>query len=315
MNISATAQATLLLTSHLGKTGTGDTRPLTKTEGERVALWLKDNNRTPEELLCADPRPLLKRWYDNRVSTERILRLLDRGYSLALALEKWQRATLWVVTRSDPAYPQRLKARLKTASPSVLFGCGNQALLHAEAGIAVVGSRNAGQTELKFAEALGGQAAAQGYTVVSGCAKGVDEAAMLGAMHAGGHAIGVMANGLLKASTSRKWREGLMDGRVTLISPFNPEAGFNTGNAMARNKYIYCLADTSLVVHSGQKGGTLNGAMENLKEQWVPLWVKPTRDPDAANQALVQQGGHWCAEDARTLDIHSLLSPNRITAP
>jgi predicted Rossmann fold nucleotide-binding protein DprA/Smf involved in DNA uptake len=93
-----------------------------------------------------------------------------------------------------------------------------------------------------------------------------------------------------------------------LVSPFYPEAGFNAGNAMARNRYIYCLADTSLVVHSGKKGGTLNGAEENLKKQWVPLWVKPTQDKDAANEILVEKGGHWCEEDIQRLDLAPLLS-------
>lgn len=38
---------------------------------------------------------------------------------------------------------------------------------------------------------------------------------------------------------------------LVLMSPFNPEAGFDVGNAMARNKYVYCLADAAVVVHSG----------------------------------------------------------------
>lgn len=57
------------------------------------------------------------------------------------------------------------------------------------------------------------------------------------AMHANGHVVGVLADSLLKSATSAKWRKGLMDGNVVLVSPFFPEAGFNVGNAMARNKY------------------------------------------------------------------------------
>jgi len=104
-----------------------------------------------------------------------------------------------------------------------------------------------------------------------------------------------------------------MDGHVVLISPFYPEAGFSVGNAMARNKYIYCLADAAVVVHAGKKGGTLNGAEENLKQRWVPLWVKPTEDKDAANEQLVNKGGSWCAVDAQSLDVSALLtSPNQV---
>jgi predicted Rossmann fold nucleotide-binding protein DprA/Smf involved in DNA uptake len=126
-------------------------------------------------------------------------------------------------------------------------------------------------------------------------------------MKQGGVVIGVMADSLLKAATSSKWRKGLMDGHTVLVSPFYPEAGFSAGNAMARNKYIYCLADTSLVVHSGKKGGTLNGAEENLKKAWVPLWVKHTTDKDAANADLVAKGGYWLDADAQTLTIADLM--------
>jgi predicted Rossmann fold nucleotide-binding protein DprA/Smf involved in DNA uptake len=82
---------------------------------------------------------------------------------------------------------------------------------------------------------------------------------------------------------------------------------------MARNKYIYCLADSSLVIHSGKKGGTFNGAQENLKHGWVPLWVKPTDDPAAANTDLVNQGGHWCKSSPDKISVLELLespSPN-----
>ena len=307
MNLSATAQATLLLTSYFSKAGTEDAKPLTTAEWGRFAVWLKEKGMTPADLLTPDPRPLLAGWHDSRIATERILALLARGHSLALAIEKWQRAGLWVVTRSDLEYPKRLKARLRTDSPPVLFGCGDKALLDM-GGIAVVGSRNADKADLTFTEKLGAKAAAQEIGIVSGGARGVDEAAMLGAMNAGGNVIGVMADSLLKAATSAKWRKGLMEGNLLLLSPFYPEAGFSAGNAMSRNKYIYCLADAAVVVHSGTKGGTISGAEENLKKQWVPLWVKPTQDKDAANKLLAEKGGRWCEEDIERLDLKQLFS-------
>ena len=309
MNLSSTAQATLLLTSYFSKASRDDAKPLTNAEWGRFALWLKEKSTTPADLLVADPKALLNGWHDARISADRIVQLLNRGHSLALAMEKWQRAGLWVVTRSDPEYPRRLKQQLRTDSPPVLFGCGDKSLLNA-GGLAVIGSRNARDADLTFTDQVGAKAAAEGVAVVSGGARGVDEAAMLGAMRQGGVVIGVMADGLLKAATSAKWRKGLMDGHVVLLSPFYPEAGFNVGNAMGRNKYIYCLADSSLVIHSGKKGGTLNGAEENLKKAWVPLWVKPTEDKDAANADLVAKGGRWCEDDVQRLSISDLFGSN-----
>ena len=305
-SLSPTAQATLLLTSYFSKASSESAKPLTNSEWGRFALWLKEKSTTPADLLVSDPKALLQGWHDARISAERIIELLNRGHSLALAMEKWQRAGLWVVTRSDPEYPKRLKQRLKTDSPPVLFGCGNKALLNT-GGLAVIGSRNASEVDLAFTDQVGAKAAKEGIAIVSGGARGVDETAMLGAMKQGGVVIGVMADSLLKAATSSKWRKGLMDDHAVLVSPFYPEAGFSAGNAMARNKYIYCLADSSLVIHSGKKGGTLNGAEENLKKAWVPLWVKQTTDKDAANADLVAKGGRWLEADTEAFKISELM--------
>ncbi|SFX29147.1 DNA-processing protein DprA [Marinospirillum alkaliphilum] len=304
--LSPTAQATLLLTSYFSKASSETAKPLTNAEWGRFAWWLKEKSATPADLLVTEPKALLQDWHDGRISTERIIELLNRGHSLALAMERWQRAGLWVVTRSDPEYPKRLKARLKTDCPPVLFGCGNKALLNT-GGLAVIGSRNASEPDLAFTDQVGAKAASEGIAVVSGGARGVDETVMLGAVRQGGVVIGVMADSLLKAATSSKWRKGLMDGHAVLVSPFYPEAGFSAGNAMARNKYIYCLADSSLVIHSGKKGGTLNGAEENLKQSWVPLWVKQTTDKDAANADLVAKGGRWLDADMQAFKIADLI--------
>lgn len=314
MNLSTTAQATLLLTSYFSKASSDDAKPLTNVEWGRFALWLKEKSTTPADLLVSEPKSLLNGWHDSRISVERVLQLLNRGHSLALAVEKWQRTGLWVVTRSDPEYPRRLKQRLKTDSPPVLFGCGNKALLNS-GGLAVIGSLNASESDLLFTEQVGAKAASGGIAIVSGGARGVDEAAMLGAAKSGGPVIGVMADSLLRAATSAKWRKGLMDGNTVLVSPFYPEAGFSAGNAMARNKYIYCLADSSLVIHSGKKGGTLNGAEENLKKGWVPLWVKPSDDKNAANADLVAKGGRWCEADIQRFEISALLVSDTNPAP
>jgi predicted Rossmann fold nucleotide-binding protein DprA/Smf involved in DNA uptake len=179
----------------------------------------------------------------------------------------------------------------------VLFGCGNRNLLN-QGGVAVVGSRNAADQEVAFATKLGNDAALQGLSTVSGGARGVDEAAMLGALDREGMVVGVLADGLLRAATSARYRNHLMANNLVLVSPFNPEAGFDVGHAMARNRYIYSLSDAAIVVSSGRdKGGTWNGAIENLKEGWVPLWVKLHPDVDSGNAELVRRGARWLPDD------------------
>ncbi len=296
----------MLLTAHFSKPAPGDPKPLTPMEWGRFAVWLKDQGLTPGALLAESPTGLLGGWRENKITPDRICALLSRSSAMALALEKWQRAGLWVITRSDREYPVRLKRRLKNSSPPLFFGCGNRQLLNS-GGLAVVGSRNATEVDLDFARRIGGESAAAGYTIVSGGARGIDESAMQGALENDGTVIGVLADRLLKATTSTRYRQALMAQNLVLMSPFNPEAGFDVGNAMARNKYVYCLADTAVVVHSDIKGGTWNGALENLKNAWVPLWVQPTQDKGSGNAQLAAKGARWLSATEGKLDIRQLI--------
>ena len=311
MNLSQQAQAILLLTVSFGRNDQKSAKPLSKGEWSRFAIWLKDHELEPSGLLQGDLQTKLSRLSDKSISADRIQALLERGATLGLALEKWERAGLWVMTRSDTDYPDRLKRRLRLNSPAVLFGCGNKNLLN-KGGVAVIGSRDADEGDLNFTQHIGKETALQGYSIVSGGARGVDQSAMMGALDNEGTAIGVMADSLLKATSSAKYRNKIMSGDLVLISPFNPEASFNVGNAMARNRYIYCLADTAIVISStADKGGTWTGAIENLKAAWVPLWVKKTETQKSGNPFLVDKGASWLPEAPLSVEKLITGSENR----
>ena len=290
MNISSDTHATILLTVRFGKQ---QEKPLTINEWSNLTKQLKENKLPLSILLQEDPKYLPCEWKKAEIDHDRIKCLLDRGGVLVFALEKWQRTGLWVISHSDKDYPARLIRRLGIKAPPILFGYGNQSLLN-KGGIAVVGSRNADQEDLDLTKVLGYEAARQGYSIVSGGARGVDEGAMLGTLENEGMAIGVIANDLLRSALSSKYREYLLSGDLVLTSPFNPEAGFNVGNAMARNKYIYCFADAAIVVNSTSgKGGTWAGAIEGLKSKWVPIRVQKKEFKSTGNLDLFERGAVW----------------------
>ena len=313
MQLDSQAQTVLLLTVPFGKSGTAEAKPLSTREWARFAIWLRDHDLKPSSLLEGSLEDFLSDWTDPAITPPRLESLLGRGALLGLRLEKWQRAGLWVIARSDPDYPDRLKRRLKFEAPPILFGCGNKKLLE-KGGIAVVGSRNAAEKDLAYTNSLGAEAAAQGYSIVSGGARGVDQSAMLGALEHEGTAVGVLADSLLRSATSAKYREYLMTGDLALISPFNPEAGFNVGNAMARNRSIYCLADIAVVISSApNKGGTWNGAIEDLKAQWVPLWVRQSTEEKSGNAELIERGGRRLPDDLSSLS--NLFDDSSVNGP
>jgi predicted Rossmann fold nucleotide-binding protein DprA/Smf involved in DNA uptake len=312
MDLHPQAQAILLLTVYFSRVTGEEPRPLSPTEWGRFARWLKEHEIAPEMLLRDEPARLLEGWTDRTVTVERVQKLLNRAGALGLAMEKWQRVGLWVLIRADVDYPGRLKKQLQSLSPPVLFGCGNRRLLD-QGGIAVIGSRHASPEDLVFTSRLGSQAALQGLSIISGGARGVDETAMVGALAHEGTVVGVLADGLLRAATSARFRSSLMNGNLALISPFNPEAGFDVGNAMARNKYIYCLADVAVVIAADrEKGGTWNGAVENLKQGWTPLWIKSHPDAQSGNAELVRQGARWLPETPGELAALCTREPARM---
>ena len=144
-----------------------------------------------------------------------------------------------------------------------------------QGGLAVVGSRNVDDGNLLYTEDIAALVARSECSLISGGARGVDQAAMRGALEAGGSVLGVLANDLQRAAMRPEHRDVLLDGRLTLISPMTPAAGFNVGR-MRRNKMIYAMADAALVVSSDfQQGGTWAGAVEQLdKFRLAPVYVR-----------------------------------------
>ncbi len=291
------AKAILLLTAYFGRSDSRAAKPLAPKEWGRFAEWLRQQSASPRELLGNGGAGLLDALSDRRFTRGRIESLLARGAAMGLALDKWQRAGLWVMTRSDADYPRALKSRLREASPPVLFGCGARELL-ASGGTAIVGSRNADDEALAMTRELAKTAVHEGVVVVSGGARGVDEAAMSAALDEGGSCVGVLADNLLRAVSSIRYRRALRDGQLVLVSPFQPEARFLAGNAMARNKYIYCLSDAAIVIATGHgSGGTWSGAIENVKKGWVPLFVRRGLSLEPGREALVESGARWLPEN------------------
>ena len=285
-------QAILLLSAQFSAPDKGVPTPLTTMEYGRFAAWLRQTGAQPRDLFYRFDA-LLQHWQDpkGKVTTERLQYLLGRGMAMGLAIEKWQSAGIWILTRSDREYPACLKKRLGEAAPAVLFGVGQKRLLNA-GGLAVVGSRNIVDEDLMQTQLVAKQAASEGINLVSGGARGVDETAMLSALEVEGTALGILANDLFKSALAGKWRKYLKSGQLALVSPFYPEARFHVGHAMGRNKYVYCLSDHALVIHCEEgSGGSWAGATENLRKNWVPLFVKKQQNA-SGNSALIEQGAY-----------------------
>ena len=288
--ISADTQVTLLLTAPLlAKRSSASSEVLQPSEYRKFTRFLHENGWLPSDLLTKDAENVL---HHDRLpfDPDRLRILLARGFILSQAIEQWHSRAVWVIGATDDAYPPRMM-RLEKHAPPLLYGCGDPTLLN-HGGLAVVGSRHADEDVLTYAEDIGRQVARSQHMLISGGARGVDQSAMRGALEAGGGVLGVLSNDLGRAALHREHRDLLIDGHLVFISPYDPAAGFNAGNAMQRNKMIYAMADAALVVSSDfQQGGTWAGAVEQLdKLKLVPVYVRSERG--TAFESLIQKGAH-----------------------
>ena len=299
-------QAVLLLCARLGQREESGLKPLTARQYSALARWLRERSLRPCDLLQTRGRERLSELLLAGVPRETVEQLLDRGAALAIIVERWASQGLWVISRGDPAYPTRYKSYLGHAAPPLVYGVGAQELLQV-GGLAVVGSRHATDEDLEFARRVGVACAEQRISVISGAAKGVDSESMMAAVDRGGRSVGVLAEGLGRAAVASRYHEALVEGHLTLISPYEPEARWFPYTAMERNKLIYGLADAALVVSSAaENGGTWAGAIEALKHGQVPVYVKSTGAVPAGNLKLLEAGARKFPEEPWS-DLRSLF--------
>lgn len=288
--LSANTTAILLLTAPLVVGSRRSQAPvLTAGEYRKLAPLLASHQSEPAALLESGADRLLAQCGDV-VEEDRLTALLNRGFQLSQAVERWHARGIWVVSRADEAYPPSLKKRLKNDAPSVLYGCGVKEILYSRS-LAVVGSREVTEPLIEYTRRNASLIARAGLAIVSGGARGVDRAAMNGALEAGGRVVGVLPGDLEKTVMNREHRNLLLEERLVLLSPFDPSLRFTVAQAMQRNKVIYALAEAGLVVNADfNRGGTWAGAVEQLRKYFVPVFVRSTGDPSEGLTAL-QDGG------------------------
>lgn len=170
----------------------------------------------------------------------------------ARALAEWESAGISVHTCLDERYPSRLRSIHQM--PPILFSRGR--LADERRAIAVVGTRQASENGLRIASAVAKELAANGVTVVSGLAKGIDTAAHRAALEAGGRTVAVIGTGITKVypAENRRLQEQISrEGLV--ISQFWPDTPPSRRNFPMRNAVMSGYAAATVVVEAPWKSG------------------------------------------------------------
>lgn len=190
---------------------------------------------------------------------QRILELLSEQELLEHYLHRAKCANCVPLTRITPGYPVALRKRLGADAPGSLWAKGDLSLLDRPV-IALVGSRDISPTNRQFAAEVGRQAALQGYTLVSGNARGADRIAQEACLTAGGSVISIVADELGKQRPAE---------RMLYLSEDGFDLPFTKLRALSRNRCIHALGSMVLVAQAtAQKGGTWDGTVKNLRFGW-----------------------------------------------
>ncbi len=266
----------LLLCAELGD----GRKPLTpaqlRTLRTRVLARTGETEDPERELRPSDLRAL---GYEEDFAA-RVADLLGRERELDRYLSVAAELGIHGLTRISQHYPARLRC-LGEAAPAVVFCRGNLSLLDRPA-VALVGSRELTAAGERFACRIGAMAAGEGFVLVSGNARGADQAAQNACLSAGGSVVSVLPDGLQDHVPSSQ--------RIAYLCEWGwhlPMVGYR---ALERNRLIHALGEKTFVAQSHRTGGTWSGSEENLRRGWSPLFVHDDGSPGC--EALIAMGAN-----------------------
>jgi DNA processing protein len=160
-----------------------------------------------------------------------------------------------VLYYTDPRYPRRLK--MCHDSPLLLYAKGN-ANLNTQRIISIVGTRNATDYGRNLCKQLIEELQEYNILIVSGLALGIDTAAHRESVRLNVPTVGVLGHGYDKMypSQNRQLAEKMQE-NGGLLTEYASGTIPNRENFPQRNRIVAGMADATVVVEAGLKGGAL----------------------------------------------------------
>ena len=201
-----------------------------------------------------------------------------------------------VLTPEDDGYPELL--RHIYARPAALYVKGDLSCLKALS-IAMVGTRTHSEYGERAARSLAGALAANGVTVVSGLARGIDTICHEAALAAGGSTVGVLGCGLdvdYPGGSGKLKTAMTKNGAVVSEYPLGTHP--RPANFPVRNRVISGMARGVVVVEADLRSGSLITAGHAL-EQGRDVFAVPG---DAFSHTKMQGGHQLIKEGAKLVE-------------
>jgi DNA processing protein len=176
----------------------------------------------------------------------------DALVAAAADIELWESQGHTFLTILDEDYPSRLRGIHE--APPVLFGQGT--FRGDDPAVSVVGSREASERGLSIARSVATSLAEEGVSVLAGLALGIDTAAHLAALEAGGRTVAVIGTGINKTyPSSNRELHGVIAKEGLLLSQFWPDAPPQKYTFLMRNATMSGYGIATVVVEAGEQSG------------------------------------------------------------
>jgi DNA processing protein len=237
--------------------------------------------------------------------------------NLERELERVRRVDAFLLTLVDDQYPPLL--RDVDDAPALIYVRG-ELYPQDRLAVCVVGTRKPTLYGKDAAYQLARNLAANGVTIVSGLAQGIDAAAHRGALDAGGRTIGVMGNGISDVYPHDSLplaREIIRSGAVVTEFPIGTAP--TARNFPRRNRVMSGLSLGVLVVEAGEKSGALITA-RHAAEQGRDVYAVPSNIFNAEGRGtnrLIQDGAKLVMSVADVLEeievTHTLMEASITT--
>ena len=222
--------------------------------------------------------------------TEAELFIKNRSlYQVDEEYERFCQSPFSFITTEDSSYPKKL-ANIYD-NPYGLFYNGNlPSFNHC---IAIVGARRCSAYGKKLAFELGNRLAKEGFTIISGMARGIDTHSHRGAIEASGKTVAVLGCGcdvIYPPENHLIYEEIVQNGAV--MSEYQMGSSPIAQNFPRRNRIVSALSDIVIVIEAREKSGSLITADLAL-DQGKDIYVVPGRIGDSLSEGcnrLISQG-------------------------
>jgi DNA processing protein len=225
----------------------------------------------------------------------------------------WEVDGCHLTTVLDLDYPDNLRA--VHDRPPFVFVAGRLVPSDARS-VAVIGARAASEDGLRVASSVAEHLVAEGYTVVSGLAAGIDTAVHQAALTSGGRTVAVIGTGLRRAyppHNARLQRRIAEDHAV--ISQFWPNCPPTKQSFPMRNAVMSGLSLATVIVEASHTSGSRIQARLALAHG-RPVFVWSTLLGQAWARSLANRPGAYVVDSpgAITRALEALTSSSELVA-